>query len=141
MLAGGWLRPFLFLPVMKTSLLSGLRLLALLALLPTASLRAQTATYSEAPLVAKSGYWSLQTDSKRPDYTIVRFYNDAHELVYQERLDGVCLDPTKNRAAHRRISRMLGTALDQVQRAQSNSAVSGSLVALKRHTQRLYAVR
>ncbi|MBX0290076.1 hypothetical protein K3G63_06480 [Hymenobacter sp. HSC-4F20] len=126
---------------MKTSLLSGLGLLCLMAILPTSGLQAQTAVYSEAPVVAKSGYWSLLTDPKRQDYTLVRFYNDGHELVYQERLDGIYLNPLKNRATHRRISQMLGTALEQVQRAQSNSAISGSLVALKRQTLRLYAVR
>jgi hypothetical protein len=102
---------------------------------------ADPSVYSEAPIVAKTGYWTIVTDSQIRDHSIVRFYNDKHELLYEEQLDGVYLDPTKSVAAHRRISKMLGTALQQVQRLQTNSVVSTNMVALNRHTQRLYAVR
>jgi hypothetical protein len=126
---------------MKTSLLSRLSLSCVLLALPVSMAMAQTKVYSEAPIIAKTGYWTLQTDSQARDHTLVRFYNDQHELLYEEQLKGVCLDPCKSLAAHRRISRMLGTTLQQVQRLHNNSVVSTNMVALNRHTQRLYAMQ
>lgn len=126
---------------MKTSLISRISAACVLVVLSATMAMAQATVYSEAPIVAKSGYWNLVTDKSTPTYTLVRFYNDAHELLYEERLEGVCLDPCKSLASHRRIARMLGTTLQQVQRLQANSLVSTKLVALNRHTQRLYASR
>ncbi|UOQ76882.1 hypothetical protein MUN84_20710 [Hymenobacter sp. 5516J-16] len=127
---------------MKTSLLSRLGILcASLVVLPASLALAQTTSYSEAPVIAKSGYWMLETDPKRPDYTVVRFYNDQHEELYQERLSGICLNPLKNRATHRRVAQMLGTALDQVQRMQSNAVISTTLASTARRMPRTYAVK
>lgn len=126
---------------MKTSLLSRLSAVCLTLVLSSGIVKAQTTLYTEAPIVAKTGYWTLQTDAKDPSYTLVRFYNDNHEELYQERLNGVCLDPTKSVACHRRISRMLGTTLAQVQQMQSNSMVSKGFVNLNRQVQRTYAQR
>ena len=92
-------------------------------------------------MIAKSGYWSLVTDQNDRSHTVVQFYNDQHELLYEERLDGLCLEPCKSRASHRRLAKMLGATLQQVQRMQSNSMVSTKLVALNRHTLREYATR
>jgi hypothetical protein len=102
---------------------------------------AQKVVYSEAPVIAKSGYWSLETDQSDRNYTLVRFFNDQHELLYQERLDGLCLDPCKSPANHRRVARMLGNTLQQVQRLQSNSMVANKLVSMNRHTLKAYATR
>jgi hypothetical protein len=132
---------FTFSNIMKTSLISRLSAACVLVVLSATMALAQTTVYSEAPVVAKSGYWSLETDQSTPTYTLVRFYNDEHELLYEERLEGVCLDPCKSITSHRRIARMLGTTLQQVQRLQANSLISTKLVALNRHTQRLYATR
>lgn len=125
---------------MKTSLLSRLSLLGLALAFSTTLASAQTTLYSEAPIVAKSGYWTLETNPKQQDYTIIRFHNDDHSVLYEERLNGVCLNPMKNMATHRRMARMLGTALDQVQRTQSNSVVANKILAQnRRYTQRAYA--
>jgi len=126
---------------MKTSLLFRLSLLLVMLLFSATGAMAQKVMYSEQPVVAQSGYWTLETDESNRDYTDVRFYNDQHELLYQERINGVCLDPCKSGVAHRRIARMLGTTLQQVQRLQSNSLVSTRLVAQNRYTQRTYAAR
>lgn len=125
---------------MKTSLLSRLSLLGLTLALSTTLANAQTAIYSEDPVVAKSGYWTLETNPKQQDYTIIRFHNNDHSVLYEERLNGVCLTSLKNQTAHRRMARMLGTALDQVQRTQSNSVVANKIMAQnRRYTQRAYA--
>ncbi|UOQ68015.1 hypothetical protein [Hymenobacter volaticus] len=126
---------------MKTSLISRLSLVCLMLMLSATMAMAQKVVYSEAPMVAKSGYWSLVTDQSDRSHTVVQFYNDQHELLYEERLDGLCLNPCKSRAAHRRVAKMLGATLQQVQRMQSNSMVSTKLVALNRHTLREYATR
>lgn len=126
---------------MKTSLISRLSLVCLMLMLSVTMAMAQKVVYSEAPMIAKSGYWSLVTDQNDRSHTVVQFYNDQHELLYEERLDGLCLEPCKSRASHRRLAKMLGATLQQVQRMQSNSMVSTKLVALNRHTLREYATR
>ena len=126
---------------MKTSLISRLITVGVTLACSTTLALADPVIYTEAPVVAKTGYWTIVTDSQVRDHSTVRFYNDQHELLYEEKLNGVYLDPTKSVAAHRRISKMLGTALQQVQRMQTNCVVSTNMVALNRHTQRLYAVR
>ena len=126
---------------MKTSPLFRSSLVCLLLLLSATMAMAQKVVYTEAPVIAKSGYWNLVTDQSSRDYTMVQFYNDQHELLYEERLEGLCLAPCKSRAAHRRVARLLGATLQQVQRMQSNSMVSTKLSALNRHTLRAYAAR
>ncbi len=126
---------------MKSSLLSRLSLVCLLLMLSATMAMAQVSVYSEAPVVAKSGYWNLVTDKSTRDYTLVRFYNDQNELLYEERLNGICLDSWQSPAAHRRIARMLGTTLRQVQQLQSKELISKRMLELNREMQRLYAVR
>ncbi|TGD80771.1 hypothetical protein [Hymenobacter wooponensis] len=126
---------------MKTSLISRLSALCLTLVCSTTLAMADPVIYTESPIVAKSGYWTIVTDPQLRDHSTVRFYNDQHELLYEEQLNGVYLDPSKSLAAHHRISKMLGTTLQQVQRLNTKCAVSSNMVALNRHTQRLYAVR
>lgn len=126
---------------MKTSFFSRLSLICLPLLLSATMATAQKTLYSETPMVAKSGYWCLQTDSQDRDHTLVRFYNDQHQLMYEELLNGPCLAATLSPAAHRRVARTLGTALQQIQRMQSNSVVSVQLATLNRYTQRQLAMR
>jgi hypothetical protein len=126
---------------MKTSLLSRLSVACLFVVASVTGAMAQKVVYSEQPVVATSGYWTLETDKSVGDYTVVSFFNDQHELLYQERLNGVCLNPCKTPSSHRRMARMLGTTLQQVQRLQANSMVSTRLMASNRVVQRAYATR
>jgi hypothetical protein len=48
-----------------------------------------------------SAYWVVETNVKQQTFSIVRIYNHQHELIYQERIEGVCLDISKRR--HKRI--------------------------------------
>ena len=93
---------------------------------------------------ALPGYWNVETNLTTRDYTIVRFYNQQDQLVYQERLDNHCLDVTKNTSKCRRTSRKLTATLQLVLREPSTYA-SNTLLAQqfdsKRRSQRAYAVR
>ncbi len=126
---------------MKNFLLFRLSVLGLLLALSTTLAVAQTTAYTEQPIVAASGYWMLETDQVRRDYTLVRFYNDQHALLYEERLTGPYLDLTSSRAAHRRLARLLGTTLQQVQRLQAGSMLSMRLKLQARRPSRPYAAR
>ena len=117
---------------MKTPLISRLSLLCGLLVLSVTGAMAQTAVYTETPVVAKSGYWSLITDQQHQDHTVVQFYNDQHELLYQEVLAGLYLDLSKSGSGHRRLSRLLGATLQQVQQMQGSSLVTMQMVALTR---------
>ncbi|MEJ8800458.1 hypothetical protein [Pontibacter sp. H249] len=64
---------------------------------------------SQSMEAAKEPYWVTETNAKLKNYTIVRFYNTQHQLVYEERLDGVHLDATR-----KRTKRMLSKALQGV---------------------------
>lgn len=84
-------------------------------------------------------YWNLETNNLTRDYTIVRFYNNQDQLVYEERLDDLCLDLSKRR----RASRQLAGALQQVLRERA-AYTSGTLLAqqlaAKPRLQRAFAV-
>ena len=126
---------------MKTSLLSRLCLLGLLLVLSAPLAMAQKSIYSEAPVGAKTGYWTLETDQATPNYTLVRFYNDQHKLLHEVPLSGSYQHPGRSAGARRRVARLLGAALQQVQRIQARSPRSMRLVALNRYMHRAYAVR
>jgi hypothetical protein len=117
---------------MKTSLLSRLSLLCGLLVLSATGAMAQTSVYTEAPIVAKSGYWSLVTDQQHHDHTVVQFYNDQHELLYEEVLAGLYLDLSKSGSGRRRLSRLLGSTLQQVQQMRGSSLVTMQMAALTR---------
>lgn len=62
----------------------------------------------------QSGYWNLETNLIAHDYTTVRFYNDQHQLVYEETLPYCGLDLSSRPARCRRIKQKLDVALQQV---------------------------
>jgi len=43
-------------------------------------------------LTPAKNYWVVETNLKQRDYSIVRFYNAADELIYEEKLEGVYLN-------------------------------------------------
>ncbi|WP_210516076.1 hypothetical protein [Hymenobacter terricola] len=123
---------------MKNSLIFRLGLVLLfVSISPLA--HAQTLPVSTAP----AGYWNVETNLTTHNYSIVRFYNGQDQLVYEERLDNLCLDMAR-RGPCRRATRQLNLALQQVLRdpatGQSN-AVLAQQFGQHRHMQRLYAAR
>ncbi|TGE20978.1 hypothetical protein [Hymenobacter metallicola] len=60
------------------------------------------------------GYWNVETNLTTRDYTIVRFYNDQDQLVYEETLLNVYLDLGRRPGRCRRIQSRLDLALQQV---------------------------
>ena len=125
---------------MKTSLISRLSLLAVALGFSISVASAQTRIYTEDAKQPGTGYWTIETDAARRDYSIVRFYTASHEKIYEERLDDLCLDPSKGTAACRRTARMLSQAVGQVQQARNNSMVTNGL-GLNRRAQRTLAMR
>ena len=66
---------------------------------------------------AKEPYWVVETNTVTRDHTIVRFYSQQHELVYEEKLQGVHLDATR-----KRTRKLLNKALKGV---MNNSILAG----------------
>ena len=121
---------------------AALRLSLVLLFLSLASLaHAQT-----APIAANAlpGYWNIETNLTTRDYTIVRFYNGQDQLVYEERLDNLCLDLSRRPRQCRRLKSQLGIALQQVLRNPAASQSAGLLATQfgpDRRVQRGYASR
>ncbi|MBC8082739.1 MAG: hypothetical protein H7Z21_05955 [Hymenobacter sp.] len=93
---------------------------------------------------ALPGYWNLETNLTTRAYTIVRFYNGQDELVYEERLDNLCLDLGKNTGLCRRTTRRLNVALQQKLRTPAPTTPMPTLAAQlsqDRRVQRVYATR
>lgn len=63
----------------------------------------------QAPSVQPPGYWVLETNVRQPAFTLVRIYSLQHELLYEERIEGQRLSPSR-----RRHVRLLNTALTNV---------------------------
>jgi hypothetical protein len=115
--------------------------LVLLGMLLAPAAQAQTKTQ---PAPAAGGYWNTETNLTTRDHTIVRFYNAAHELVYEERLDNICLEQGQNTACSRRTTRLLSQALQQVLTTPEAARTPGLLaqhLGTDRRLQRMYAVR
>ncbi|KAA9339539.1 hypothetical protein F0P96_02670 [Hymenobacter busanensis] len=90
------------------------------------------------------GYWNLETNLTTRDFTVVRFYNDEHQLLREERLDNLCLDLSRGTPLCRRTAQLLNGTLAQVL-LDPNSSESTSMLAVQlgqnRRIQRVYAVR
>lgn len=59
--------------------------------------------------VASENYWVIETNAVQRNYSIVRFYNTTHQIIYEERLEGIYLDATR-----RRTKKLLNKTLHQV---------------------------
>ncbi|MCB2376615.1 hypothetical protein LGH70_03420 [Hymenobacter sp. BT635] len=124
-----------YFPVFRLSLLTFLLGLSV----TTAS--AQIQVYTEDAKQPGIGYWSIETNAARRDYSIVRFYTPQHEMIYEERLNALCLDPSRGTAACRRTARMLSASITSVQRNRANSMVANGLGLYRKVPRTSYAVR
>ncbi len=92
-----------------------------------------------------AGYWNVETNLTTRDYTIVRFYNAQDQLVYEERIDDLCLNLCGSRPVCQRTKARLDAALQQVLHDPSLAARAPALLAQQlranRRVQRVYAVR
>ena len=87
-----------------------------------------TALPSEAAIpytTPDTGYWVVESNQLTRDYTVIRFYDSQHRLLYEENLEGVYLNIKK-----RRHVKMLNKTLSLV---QSNRLVAGQLKNYKQH--------
>jgi hypothetical protein len=48
-------------------------------------------------LPANAGFWVIETNITQRNYSIVRFYDAANALIYEENIPGIYLDATKRR--------------------------------------------
>ena len=118
-----------------------------LCLLPllTLVLLAAPATAQTRAAVPTAGYWNLETNLTTRNYTMVRFYDSHDQLVYEERLDNLCLDLSRRTGLCRRTARQLTLALKQVLRDPAAVARTTALLSERfgqnRRVQRVYAVR
>lgn len=117
-----------------------LRLSALLVCLFLTTLaQAQTAP------AALPGYWNIETNLTTRDYTIVRFYNAQDQLVYQERLDHLCLNLVKGKGLCRRTGAQLNQVLARVladpQAARQSTSLLAQQLEQNRRVQQVYAAR
>lgn len=53
---------------------------------------AQSGHYKTPHWVPNEGSWVVEQNENQPRHNIIRFYNEQHELIYTERLDGIWLD-------------------------------------------------
>ena len=70
----------------------------LLALLLGAS--AFTSSLAQQEPITQN-YWVVETNLKQRDYSIVRFYNQNHQLIYEEKLNGKYLNISRPRHVKR----------------------------------------
>ena len=84
----------------KTLLLAGAA-----ALLLTLNVNAQ----ARRPDLPQAGFWVVETAPKAKTGSLVKFYNDDKQLIYEERLGGKCLDVRKEKTVA-----FLNHALDKV---------------------------
>ena len=59
--------------------------------------------------VSEKGFWNIETNVKTPKTSIVRFYDNKHQLVYTEKVEGVVLNIKKKKTLMH-----LKTVLDKV---------------------------
>lgn len=66
-----------------------------------------------------TGYWVVESNILSKDFTVIKFYDSQHRLMYEEKLEGVYLDIKK-----RRHVKMLNNTLYLV---ETNRLVAGQL--------------
>ena len=72
---------------------------------------------------ASENYWVIETNAAQRKYSIVRFYDTAHQVIYEERLEGIHLDATR-----RRTKKLLNKTLHQV---TNKALVAGQLKKIR----------
>lgn len=45
----------------------------------------------------QEGYWVVETNQRTRNYTLIRFYSDQDQLLYEEKLPGYMLDISRSR--------------------------------------------
>ncbi|OON69429.1 hypothetical protein [Hymenobacter sp. CRA2] len=98
-----------------------------------------------AQQVPQGGYWNLETNLITRDHTVVRFYDAQDQLVYETRLNDLCLDLSRGNGLCRRTAQKLNLALQTVllnpRGAEQAVAALSQQLGQNRRVQRIYAVR
>jgi len=75
--------------------------------------------------VSKLGYWVIETNIHTPDHSIIRFYDNTHEMIYQETITGIVLN-IKKRKVKMHLKNLLEQAI--IANAQKQNFYSNTLV-------------
>lgn len=78
---------------------------ALLFNLTTTLTKAQSSVITTPP----KGFWVVETNTKIPMGSVIRFYTEDARLIYEERMEKVCLDIKRPKTVV-----LLNAALDEV---------------------------
>ena len=82
-----------------------------------------------APWASDKGHWVVEGNVHTPLNHIIRFYNNANELVYTETLSGVKLDIRK-RKVKMKLKKALETALLLCEQQKEPEAISNDIAAI-----------
>jgi hypothetical protein len=73
------------------------------------------------PYATETGYWVVESNTITKDFTIIKFYDSQHQLMYEEKMEGVYLNIKK-----RKHVKMLNNRLKMV---ESNHLEAGQIKA------------
>ncbi len=68
-----------------------------------------------------TGYWVVETNDRTKDHSIVKFYDNAGQLVYEERLEGVHLNINRPKTVKMLNQTLQGVIAKSLVRAQLES--------------------
>ena len=94
-----------------------------------------SATYAQddssitAPWASDKGYWVVEGNIHTPLDHIIRFYNNANELVYTETLSGVKLDIRKKKVKMK-LKRALETTLLLCEQRKEPEIISNDIAGI-----------
>jgi hypothetical protein len=94
-----------------------------------------SATYAQddstitPPWVSGKGYWVVESNVYDPQNNIIRFYNNANDLVYTETVPGVKLDIRK-RKVKMKLKKALETTLLLCEQHKESGTISVDIAAI-----------
>jgi len=69
-----------------------------------------TKSHTKPAWLPEYGYWVVESNIKTPKHSIVYFYSDDDTLIYKEELEGVKLNPKKEKTKMK-LKKLLESAL------------------------------
>jgi hypothetical protein len=63
------------------------------------------------------GFWTIEANDKSEKYTVVRFYDDKQNLIYEEKIEGIALSitPKNKKVLEKTLSMLINKKLVKVQ--------------------------
>src|SRR5215208_5253759 len=70
--------------------------------------------------ISDRGYWQIESNIKTPKTSTIYFFNNNHEIVYQEKIEGMKIN-VKKRKTLMRLKQVLDQAVVAWERGQKTS--------------------